>query len=184
MRDFLKKIFYWNAPEYGALFGTVLFLPGSWLLLAWMILLGGIPAVNSGALQKYSSWVWCIGGVVELLLFVCLLVNGIRFGKLYRKEMSFARRWKWQIPATACWILLAVVAIMMLSCIGGGCDAVMSEKMIWLTASTVPIMSAGIFCTAKIISVAVQTPWYKLFGRGISVLAVLFAAACAACFLI
>jgi hypothetical protein len=149
-----------------------------------MILLGGIPAVSRGALHEYSSCVWGIGGVVELLLFLCLLVNGIRFGKLYRKEMSFARRWKWQIPATACWILLAVVAIMMLNCLGGGCEKVVAEKMIWLTASSIPIMVAGIFCTAKIISVAVQIPWYRLFGRGISVLAVLFAAACAACFLV
>ena len=186
MKKLLKKIFYWDAPAHGALFATVLFLPGSWILFSLAVLFGGISADCPGLFPQCGSIVWKTFGILELLLFLFLLICGAHFGKLYLKDLCFARRWKWQIPATGCWFLqiFPVLQVFNLYLILNHTASleplcrfsqIMSGKwMIGLSCAGFFAMFAGIFFTAKIIETSAQTPWKKLFGKGSLSVLILF----------
>ena len=180
MKNTIKKLFYWDDPARGALFGAVLFLTGSWILLAVTVLLGGVTPDRRSLLYF---------GIAEILLFCYLLICGVRFGKLYLKELNFSRRWKWQIPATICWILLAFPVLQIFNIFfilddavsSGPClqfSQLMSGKlMIALSCAGFSAMFAGIFCTAKIIENAAQISWKKLFGKEVALILLLFVVA-------
>ena len=74
MKHFLKKLFYIDSPAHGALFSTVLFLIGSWILLSWAVLLGGFSPDCPGLLRENGGCVWKIYGIIELVLFFYLLM--------------------------------------------------------------------------------------------------------------
>ena len=180
MKKLLKKLFYWDAPAHGALFSTVLFLPGSWILLSLAVLLGGMSVNCPGLLENGGIKVWISFSILEILLFFHLLICGAHFGKLYRKELVFAKRGKWQIPATICWIFLMfpvlqglyILSLMNLDSVAFfeialGMPPFFSGKtMVFLCYAGFLAMLAGIFCTAKIIENAARIPWKKLFGKG------------------
>ena len=178
MKHFLKKLFYIDSPAHGALFSTVLFLIGSWILLSWAVLLGGFSPDCPGLLRENGGSVWKIYGIIELVLFFYLLFCGIRFGKMYLEELRFVKRWKWQIPATCCWVLCAILLFQgififltmnRISFKGSAFPQPQffaGKPMVFLSYLGFIAMFAGIFCCAKIIENAAKIPWQKLFGKG------------------
>lgn len=150
-----KKIFYCDAPAHGALFAAALMLCGSWCLLSLAVLTTGI------SLQ--------ICGILEGLFFACLLINGFRFGILYRKELSFAKRWKWQLPATGSYLLLLFTSALWILQLPG-------KGAFYLTILNFVLILWGIFCCAKIISNAANIPYRQLSGKGVWSILFLFTA--------
>ena len=170
MKKLLRKIFYMDAPEYGALFGAVLFLLGSWSLLTLAVSFNGFEHC------------WKIFAAAEILLFFYLLICGIRFGKSYSDELTFPKRKKWQLPATFCWILSAFPVLQMLhTSLTGKSQFGPGILMNCLSVAGFAAMFFGIFCTAKIIENAAQVPWKKLFGKGTLSVFCLFLITVSAC---
>lgn len=178
MKSILKKLFYWDFPGQGALFGTILALTGSWILLQIALLFSGIHPIFDGLIRDIPFDAGKIALWTAVLFFGYLLITGIHFGVIYRNELAFSKRWKWQIPATICWIFAAfpfLQAVHILSLLNltmsdakpphiqelftGNCGVVLSYIGFFA-------MFFGIFCCAKIISNAAQIPWRKLFGKG------------------
>ena len=148
MKKLLEKLFFWNAPAHGALFAAVLILISYWLLILLVI---------------NTRMYWLAGGIFAAEL-IYLLITGSHFGWRYRKELSFANRWKWQIPATCCWILLLFPVLRVLNMVCG--VPALGKWLVYLSYSGFLATFAGIFCTGKIIEKATDIPLDKLFGKG------------------
>ena len=164
MKNMLKKFFYWDAPAHGALFGTSLFLLGGWILF--------LQPLFSAIVEKYGILYWIIGGILTALFMVYMLICGIHFGVLYKNELSFTRRWKWQIPATFCWIILGFIAGVILKK-SASPDFITDRSMIYVRLAGTLTIFAGILFCARIIEKAALIPWNKLFGKGILALLIL-----------
>ncbi len=168
MKTLIKKIFFYDNAAKGALFGTALLIFGSWSVVnVWFIL------------QKtllYSAL------PIIALFFIYALITGCRYGCFRRKELAFSRRWKWQIPATLCWLSAAagfVIAIMAFTGGFGFCGCYITYSIIFAAVALV----TGLFCTAKIIASAEACDWKSFFGKSTFSVLIVWIFSCVALYL-
>lgn len=155
MLKLIEKLFFQDDPASGALCGTAWFIFGSWSMVNCLMI--------TGCRQYFSAALVILG-----ILFAYLLVTGCRYGWLRRKELTFARRWKWQIPASCCWLIAAN------GCLGGIC-IYFEFFPHWFCAefSRISVFAGawallfGFYCTAKIIATAEECDYKNLFGKGV-----------------
>ena len=176
MKKILKKLCFWDAPAHGALFGTILFLLGCWSLFVYPLFLSEkFPEI----FDKYEVSLWYVSGILIIIFMIYLLICGIHFGVLYKKELTFARRWKWQIPATCCWLLLGFAVFVILKKLEAP-DFITESTMIFVRFTIFITIFAGIIFCAKIIETTSAIPYHKLFGKGAFTVLILFTLYCAA----
>ncbi len=170
MKNILKKLCYWDAPAHGALFSTMLFLLGIWSLFVYPLFLSEkFPEI----FNKYGTFLWYSSGILIVIFMIYLLMCGIHFGILHKKELTFTRRWKWQIPATCCWLLLGFAVFVILKKLESP-DLIAESTMIFVRFTVFFTIFAGIVFCAKIIETASTVPFRKLFGKGALTVLTLF----------
>ena len=160
MKKLIKKLFFSDDAAKGALFGTALLIFGSW------------SVVNLACMFQFDFLLPAVA-----VFFVYALITGFRYGWLRRKELAFSRRWKWQIPATLCWIAAAAglaLAIMAFSGGFGFCGCYGFYSIIFTGA----VLASGLFCTAKIIAAAEFGDWKILFGKSTCSVLIIWVLSC------
>ena len=185
MKKIVLKLLGWDAPEKSVLFAVALMIFGGWIWLNFVALLGGMPQVcfgiNGGSLNLWSSSL-----VLLIIFFLYLLLCGWGFGWKYRGELTFLKRWKWQLPTTIGLILFLaalIQAVEVLLIWEGSVQTEDADGFITLFPGIVGVivayfgfaaLIAVFFCSAKLISNASKVPLRQLFGKRVIAVLVLF----------
>ena len=106
MKNFLKKIFFWNSPEKGAFWSLILLLSGSWLLGTIFILCGGFQNLNNrcSVTGKYPEEV-IVHLVVPAMIFLLFFLHFLfQFGRSLYK-------FSWNSCSGICkmWLLISIL---------------------------------------------------------------------------
>ena len=168
MKTVIKKLFFYNSPAHGALFGTALFIFGSFTVI--------------NLLNILQNPLFGLALFLCSVFFVYALITGCRYGWFRRKELAFSNRWKWQIPATLCWLSAAVGFCMSIMAFFGGsgfCGCYITYSVIFVAV----VLTAGLFCTAKIIGSAEHCDWKIFFGKGVKIVLIVWIFSCVALYL-
>ena len=168
MKTLIKKLFFYDSPAQGALFGAALFIFGSFTVI--------------NLLTVFQMPLFGVSLLLCSIFFIYALITGCRYGWLRRKELAFSRRWKWQIPATLCWQSAAagfVIAIMTFAGGFGFCGCYITYSIIFAAVALV----TGLFCTAKIIASAEACDWKSFFGKSTFSVLIVWIFSCVALYL-